>query len=129
MARLFTYACGLACFILISGCQTSSEHADDILANAFTDHTPEAKDKLHQGAPLYCYATIGKPDCYKAAQSQHAQRLSGYFKPVPEHLFTNKKDDEEEKDSTQFSSNVSNAQVVVAEKQPTKTDEADKYLV
>ena len=68
--------------LVLAGCQTSSEHAGDILSSAWTDHSNEAKDKLHNAAPLYCYATIGKPDCYKDRQPQLEERLSGYFKPL-----------------------------------------------
>lgn len=34
-------------------------------------------------APLYCYGTLGRPDCHEAPIPQEQNRLKGYYGPPP----------------------------------------------
>lgn len=34
-------------------------------------------------APIYCYATLAEPDCFRSPQPGETNRLVGYFGPPP----------------------------------------------
>ncbi len=66
----------------LSGCHQTPKHTDDILNSAWSPITDSAREKLHTSKPLYCYATLGEPECYHIKQYPLAGRLQGAFVPL-----------------------------------------------
>lgn len=72
----------LGAALLVSACANPwSEYAEDfdefLSAGWLEDPTP-----VH-AAPIYCYGTIGSPDCYTTPQKGQGNRLQGYEGPAP----------------------------------------------
>lgn len=53
---------------------------ETILRHGWTDAT---KRKAPKDPPLYCYGTIGQPDCYRSPRPGQATRMVGYMGPPP----------------------------------------------
>ena len=66
----------------LSACHQTPKHTDDILTSPWTPPTRSAQEKLYTSEPLYCYATLGTPECYHMAQVTFTDRLQGYFSPL-----------------------------------------------
>ena len=66
----------------LAGCHQTPKHTDDILTNPWTPVTNSAKEKLYTAKPLYCYATLGTPECYHIEQYSLSNRLQGEFVPL-----------------------------------------------
>jgi hypothetical protein len=79
--------------VVAVGCAVSA------CANPFADDAPTLSELLGEGwlrfepeagspperaaAPLYCYGTIGREDCYDAPLPSEERRLVGYQGPPP----------------------------------------------
>lgn len=72
----------LGATLLVSACANPwSEYAEDfdefLSAGWLDDPAPLS------APPVYCYVTIGAPDCYTTPQNGEGSRLQGYEGPPP----------------------------------------------
>ncbi|MGL6187956.1 MAG: hypothetical protein ACRC12_02795 [Holosporales bacterium] len=63
-----------------SGC-SSERRANAILQNGWVGPTTTALEAQKKLKPLFCYRTIGDPECFSKAQKGSEDRLIGFYMP------------------------------------------------
>jgi len=80
--RMSWVACIWGTVWILMAC-SSAEHASELLKTGWVGPSTEARAQMAKRKTLYCYKTLGNPDCYEAPQHPFASRLLGVYEPVP----------------------------------------------